>query len=333
MRTSAFLKGIITALFSACFTVNAHVTWHSITPEIQFLKQQAKLRFYDSNQVLIEGKECALMFDASGDFAAVEQLASTLKQRLKTPLCYLVGSHYHDDHLLGMAVLQAQFPTAKLIVHQQVAENFAHVQRAFTDKLDSYEKSIELSYQRLATLPKEQQHTWREKLTLAKQRLLRWRELSLKEPALIIAEQTKLDLGNYPIIIEPYHAHTYGDLTLLADNGQILLGGDMVDSLPYPGHGQLTPWLNALTQLAQSKTITTILPGHGEKLTPAMLAKPIAFLSTIEEQVKAQPNAPVEELITTFPITIKQSYQSDEIGERAFNMFLEAGLKQAKTSK
>ncbi|MFP3367633.1 MBL fold metallo-hydrolase, partial [Pseudoalteromonas sp. SIMBA_148] len=71
----------------------AAVIWNTIYPHIQLLKQQDKLRFYDSNQVLIEGEKCSLLVDTSANFAAVEQLAEDLKKLLKTPLCYLVATH------------------------------------------------------------------------------------------------------------------------------------------------------------------------------------------------------------------------------------------------
>lgn len=328
MRFCAFLICLFVS-----YSAQASVSWHSITPEIQFLQQQNKLRFYDSNQVLIEGKECALMFDASGNFAEVEKLAVQLKERLKTPLCYLVASHYHDDHLLGLAVLQAEFPEAKLIVHQQVATEFVAMQQALTDKLDGYEKSIELSYQRLANQPEDQQAIWRDKLELAKKRLFRWRELTLKPPAISITESTKLNLGNYPIVITPYQAHTKGDLTLSADQGRVLLGGDIVDSLPYPGHGTFTRWITTLQGIQKNTTLTTILPGHGKPLTPAELALPLRFLKTIQEMTNSSPDKSVNELIPLFPAEVKQQYQLDEVGERAFSMFLEAGLKQSKLSK
>ncbi|MCO7249382.1 MBL fold metallo-hydrolase [Pseudoalteromonas sp. Ps84H-4] len=328
MRIAAALLFLFTGL-----NAQANVSWHTITPEIQFLKQQSKLRFYDSNQVLIEGKKCALMVDASGNFAEVESLAKQLKQRLKTPLCYLVASHFHDDHLLGLAVLQAEFPDAKLIVHQQVASEFAAMQQALKDKLDGYEKSIELSYQRLANQPEDQQTIWRDKLTLAKQRLFRWRKLSLNPPAISVSKQTSLELGHYPITLTPYRAHTQGDLTITADHGRVLVGADIVDSLPYPGHGELENWLATLKKIHNNTELVTILPGHGEQLNTAELAKPIAFLNAIITLTKAQPDKSVEELIELFPEQIKQQYQLDEIGNQAFTMFLEAGLKKAKLSK
>ncbi|WP_353506591.1 MBL fold metallo-hydrolase [Pseudoalteromonas apostichopi] len=273
------------------------------------------------------------MFDASGNFAEVEMLAEQLKEHLKTPLCYLVASHYHDDHLLGLAVLQAEFPKAKLIVHQQVETEFAAMQQALTDKLDGYEKSIELSYQRLANQPEDQQVIWRDKLELAKKRLFRWRELTLNPPAISITESTQLDLGDYPVVITPYQAHTKGDLTLSADQGRVLLGADIVDSLPYPGHGTFTSWITVLQDIQKNTTLVTILPGHGKPLSPQDLALPLRFLKTIKEMTKSAPDKSVSELIPLFPAEIKQQYQLDEIGERAFSMFLEAGLKQSKLSK
>ena len=97
---------LVIGLLFATANSNAAISWQTINNNIQFLKQQDDLRFYDSNQVLIEGAECALLVDTSGNFAGVEQLVVELKKRLKTPLCYLVATHYHDDHLLGMAVVQ-----------------------------------------------------------------------------------------------------------------------------------------------------------------------------------------------------------------------------------
>ncbi|HAG38661.1 MAG TPA: MBL fold metallo-hydrolase, partial [Pseudoalteromonas sp.] len=92
MTLKPLLVTVIPALFITLslfsHSSKAAVTWQQINENVQFLKQQDKLRFYDSNQVLIEGEQCALMVDASGNFAAVEALAKLLKKHLKTPLCY-----------------------------------------------------------------------------------------------------------------------------------------------------------------------------------------------------------------------------------------------------
>jgi glyoxylase-like metal-dependent hydrolase (beta-lactamase superfamily II) len=304
-----------------------------ISKHILFFKQPSEYRFYDSNQVLVQGDKCALLYDASGNFSAVEGTVEYLKTTLKTPLCYVVASHFHDDHLLGIAVVQAHFKDAKLIVHQQLAKEFDYFQQAFTDKLDSYQQSIELSYQRLAEQPASQRALWQDKLSLAKTRLLRWREYKLYPPALTVENTLTLDLGGYPISINAYNAHTRADLMLLAKHDRTLLGGDIVDYLPYPGHGDLSNWVNVLEQLINSKTIDVILPGHGNALTPNDLKQPAAFLKAILSHGYSQPEQDLQQLQQSFPEQFEHHYSQDEPAKKAYPLFLQAGLKRTKQSK
>ncbi|MGP9669972.1 MBL fold metallo-hydrolase [Pseudoalteromonas sp. AOP31-A2-14] len=322
---------IVSAVIFISLPINA-VTWQQITPHINFLQQPEPLRFYDSNQIVIEGDECALVFDASGDFSNVERMVVKLKKRLKTPLCYLVASHYHDDHLLGMAVLQHYFKDAKLIVHSAINAEFNSVKTAFTDKLDSYEQSIELSYQRLAEQPKEQQAAWRTKLNKAKKRLLRFRKYSLQPPAITVDQSLTLDLGNYPVELKAYQAQTNADLTLFASQEGVLLGGDIIDYLPYPGQGNLASWLEALKKIKQNKNIKKLLPGHGPALQKAQLTQPISFLQALLDTAQKTPEQSLEQLQLTFPSHFATTYERDEISKKIYPIFLQAGLKRAKTS-
>ena len=331
VKLTAFL--LLSYFAIAAKTSVAATQWHSISPHVKFLEQSTALRFYDSNQVLVQGDKCALMFDASGDFAAVEATIEQLKSTLKTPLCYLVASHSHDDHLLGMAILQHHYPDAQLIVHQQLATEFKTLQKAYTGKLDSYEKSIELSFQRLSQQPEAQQQQWRDKLNLAKQRLLRWRQYQLQAPGLQVANTLTLELGNYPVTINAYQAHTNADLTLSSENHAILVGADIVDLLPYPGHGNFTGWLNVLTQLHSDKRIKVILPGHGSALKADDLQQPLSFLQAIQAHVTAHPQQDLSQLEQSFAPQFANDYQIDEITKKAYPLFLQAGLKQAKQSK
>ncbi|OUS70572.1 MBL fold metallo-hydrolase [Pseudoalteromonas sp. A601] len=311
----------------------AHAQWQKISNHVDFFQQSANLRFYDSNQILIKGDNCALMFDASGNFSAVEATVKHLKHTLKVPLCYLVASHFHDDHLLGMAVLQHHYPNAKLITHQKLAANFADFKQAYNNKLETYQQSIELSFQRLAKQPKEKQPAWRDKLELAKNRLLRWQEYTLKPPALAVTDSLALDLGNYPITINAYQAHTNADLMLYAEQQTILIGGDIVDYLPYPGHGNLTDWRELLTELAANTIEQTILPGHGEPITIKDLQQSHAFLTAIQEHVQNNPEQDLTQLQQSFNKQFANQYITDDISAKAYPIFLQAGLKRAKQSK
>lgn len=323
---------LVILLFTVNSYAHANVSWQSITPNVIFLKQPNALRFYDANQVLVQGSKCALLVDASGNFAAVEQLANDLKKHLKTPLCYLVATHFHDDHLLGMAVLQHFFPHAKLIVHQQVANDFARYQYALNNKLQGYEKSIELSYQRVMTLSKEEQLLWQERLTRAKQRLLRWQTYELNPPAIAIKTATKLELGSYKVTLTAHQAHTHADLALIVDNGQTLIGGDIIDWLPYPGHGQFPHWQILLKSYINNPALTRFIPGHGNILNKADLQQPLAFLTAITEHVKNNPELALEQLVQSFPLEIMKPYQQTPLDKQSSSLFLQSGLLQAQKS-
>jgi glyoxylase-like metal-dependent hydrolase (beta-lactamase superfamily II) len=323
------------SLIFSCFIFNtqATVTWHTVTPHIQFLQQSVHAKYYDANQVLLEGEHCALLFDVSGNFAQAEHLAKTLKTRLKTPLCYLVSSHADGDHLLGMAVMQTFFPNAKLVVHHNVNKKFKFYQSALTNKLSAYKKSIELSYQRLSNLPQAQQPQWQEKLTLAKARLFRWQTYSLKAPQLVITDITKLNLGNFNISIHPHVAHTDSNLTIMTNNNRILLGGDIVDWLPYPGQGHFDQWQSLLLHYINHPQLETIIPGHGEIVTPSQLKQPWLFLKTINELVSKNSNKKREGLKSTLPTDIMSPYQQDALDKKTSQLFLDAGIQRVLNAK
>lgn len=330
-KLSKYLLLLNSFYFAA--NANADVTWEKISPNIQFLKQQHKLRFYDSNQVLIEGSKCALLVDTSGNFAAVEQLASDLKKHLTTPLCYLVATHFHDDHLLGMAVMQHFYPDAQLITHQQVKTDFALYQQAFNDKLEGFEKSIELSYQRLATLPENEQAQWRTKLERAKQRLFRWQKYQLNAPEISINTNKTLDLGNFEITLNAHQAHTNGDLTITTNSGSTLIGGDIVDWLPYPAHGELSSWRALLQQYINDSVLKTIIPGHGEPTNKSQLQQSHAFLTAITEHVANNSGQTIEQLMLSFPDVAIKPYMQESLNAKSSNLFLQAGLIRAINAK
>ncbi|MBQ4832741.1 MBL fold metallo-hydrolase [Pseudoalteromonas sp. MMG010] len=338
LHACTFLGNIIRislfyCLLIPCFNLNAASSWHPINDNIQFIKQPDKLRFYDSNQVLIEGDKCALLYDAGGNFAQVEHLAKALKARLNTPLCYLVASNGDNEHLLGMAVLQHAFPDAKLIVHENLALLFEQYQNAYNDKLEGFKKSIELSLHRITNLEKDQQLHWEKKLALAKTRLIRWQDYQLQVPQITIAKTTTINLGQFNVVISPHSAYSKGDLTLSTNNGSILIGSDIVNWLPYLSQGNLKQWEKLLLTYGQQPQLTTIIPGHGNLLTPSQLQQPRLFLSEIIAHTAKNPNSSIEQLKLSFPADIMKPYQADILDKKNSALFLQTGLLRALKTK
>ncbi|WP_105264826.1 MBL fold metallo-hydrolase [Pseudoalteromonas sp. T1lg76] len=305
----------------------AQQNWQTLSDHVEFIEQPAKLRFYDSNQTLIQGEQCALLVDAPGEFTQTEAFIGELKKQLRVPLCYVLASHAHDDHLLGLALVQKHFPDAQLIVHHSLGENFHLAHEQLNERLDGFVKSIALSTQRMEKLPEQEQQAWRDKIARAQTRFKQWQSLRFSTPDKVISQATELDLGKLNVELLPFAAHTQGDIAVLVKADKLLIGADMVDTLPYPGEANYQAWLMALDELSQLP-VTQVLPGHGGVLVTSDLTKPKVWLEAIVAHVKANPSTDVATLVETFPKHFRP--QDDELAQRAYAMFLEAGIKRAK---
>ncbi|MBS3797406.1 MBL fold metallo-hydrolase [Pseudoalteromonas sp. BDTF-M6] len=307
--------------------LQAQQSWQTVSEHVDFIEQPAKLRFYDSNQVLIQGEQCALLVDAPGEFTQTEVFIAHLKEQLRVPLCYMLASHAHDDHLLGLAMVQKHFPDAQLIVHQSLGENFHLAHEQLNERLDGFAKSLALSQQRMESLSELEQQPWREKIARAQARFKQWQALRFSSPGKVISQPNELDLGKLKVELLPFAAHTQGDIAVLVWADKLLVGADMVDTLPYPGEANYQAWLMALEELSHLP-VTQVLPGHGGVLATSDLTKPKAWLEAIVAHVKANPSTDVATLVETFPKRYQP--QDDELAQRAYAMFLEAGIKRAK---
>lgn len=324
------MRQFLFLLLALTTTVSHAQQWHSISAHVDFIQQHEKLKYYDSNQVLIQGDECALLIDAPGEFSQTERFISKLDKQLKVPLCYLLVSHPHDDHLLGMALLQSHYPDAKLIVHQHLNDQFHLAHAQLNERLDGFAKSIALSEHRMNNLPEQEQLPWQQKIAAAKARLDKWQHLELQSPQLAINKKTTLDLGNYELNILPYAAHTDADLVVYIEQEALLAGADMVDIQPYPGDANFSQWLRAFDDLA-ALDITQVLPGHGDAYSKASLSIPKAWLIAIVEHVNKHPEQNVEELVASFPTHFSPSEPGLE--QRAYRVFLTAGLQRVKATQ
>ena len=328
--TDPLLRLIAVILILASPASLADVQWQPLNDHIVFVQQEEKLKYYDSNQVILSGTQCLAIFDASGDFSQVESMAKKIKQHFKQPVCYLIASHHHDDHLLGMAVLQKLFPNAKLITHHTLYSSFALYQQALEKQLLTYQQSIALNEQRLSALEPEQQHEWTEKLLQAKRRLKRWQTLTLNLPDIAIDTNTEFDLGDFRIQVMPQTSHTSGDLMVYLPDSQTLLASDIGDPLPYLGDANVKQTIQALNTLLNLE-IKTLIPGHGGIVSKAQLKMTHSFVLAIDNHASAavKNNLDEQTMLDSFQFSPPKEMVQTPLDEKAYQIFVVAGLKQA----
>lgn len=180
-----------------------------------------------ANLAYIEGATCLAVIDSGGATVTGQAFAGAVRARSTKPVCYVINTHVHFDHVLGNAA-------------------FAHSGTRFVGHVglaDAIEASREFFAEGFAS------------------------ELAGAEvvgPQLLVDGVLELDLGGriLRLVAQP-SAHTPADLTVLDLNTRTLFTGDLVfrERLPVLD-GNLLGWIAWLEQ-AMQEDYALVVPGHG----------------------------------------------------------------------
>ncbi|MCB1714574.1 MAG: quinoprotein relay system zinc metallohydrolase 2 [Candidatus Competibacteraceae bacterium] len=186
-----------------------------------------------ANIGFILGQRCVAVFDTGGSLKEGRDLRCAIKQLTSLPVCYIVMSHMHPDHILGAAALRDA---------DTVVIGHANLPRAITMVGDYYLTRLEeFTGQRMAAT-----------------------DLLVPDRTVEVGQPLHLDLGQRPITLRAHAtAHTNNDLSLYDENTQTLWAGDLV----FLGHlpvvdGSSQGWLQVLQELG-ALPAQRLVPGHG----------------------------------------------------------------------
>src|SRR5690554_159779 len=151
-----------------------------------------------ANVGFIVGEQCVAVIDSGGSYREGELLRAAIHQRTSLPVCYVINTHVHPDHILGNAAFKADKP--KFVGHEKLPAAMAsreqHFAKQFSEILGTAYEGAE--FIRADTL------------------------VSSDSPL-------ELDLGNRPIVLTAYStAHTDHDLTVFDVNTKTLWTGDLL---------------------------------------------------------------------------------------------------------
>ncbi|MBD1582055.1 hypothetical protein [Pseudoalteromonas sp. S16_S37] len=278
------MRFIFTAILSLLCSVTHANQWHSIDTATWLVSPPKSARYIQENQAIIAGKHCAAIINAHGDFVALERMINTAKQKLQVPVCYLVSTSADTQQVIGMAMLQRAFPTAKWYAGQAIFDNFLHYQQALDDKIALHRKSLTLSAKRLTQVDDEQQI--QKHIYIAKQRLNDWQKLSLNTPKVLPKHsQIALKLGSQRVILHAVEAFSSADISVFNPANGAYIGGNSVDALPEVRHKYVSRWLKHLNDLKADNKISWLLPAHGKPYKKEALELPITFIKALDKGV------------------------------------------------
>ena len=195
-----------------------------------------------ANIGFVVGERCIAVIDSGGSPEQGKALRQTIVATTATPICYVINTHVHPDHIYGNLAFKQ--PGVQFVGHHKLQQAMAMRAPYYTEKAAS-----ELGY---ALSPEH-----------------------FVPPDIPVKDSLELDLGGRTLRLTAHPtAHTDNDLSIFDTKTQTLWLGDLL----FMGHipvvdGSLNGWLGEIEKL-RGLPARQVIPGHG----PVTAAWPLALV-------------------------------------------------------
>ena len=211
-----------------------------------------------ANIGFIEGRNCIAVVDTGGSPAQGRALHEAIRARSRTPICYVINTHVHPDHIYGNRAFQEA--GVRFVGHYKLAAAMAarapfYLERAGRDL------GLELSADDFVA------------------------------PDIEVRDELELDLGDRRLLLRAHRtAHTDNDLSVYDGATQTLWLSDLLfmDHLPVID-GSLNGWLEVLGQVSRIPARRAV-PGHGPVAAywPADAAPQMRYLNRLRDELRRE---------------------------------------------
>jgi quinoprotein relay system zinc metallohydrolase 2 len=184
-----------------------------------------------ANIGFILGQRCVAVIDTGGSVRIGRALHAAIRRRTRLPICYVINTHVHVDHVLGNAAFRQERP--KFVGHSALAAAMARSRDFF---LQHYAADLDQPAS----------------------------AAQIVAPDTPVEQTLELDLGGRHLQLRAWPlAHTDCDLTVFDDASGTLWTGDLLfrDRLPAVD-GSASGWLTVIDELARLQVVRAV-PGHG----------------------------------------------------------------------
>ena len=188
-----------------------------------------------ANVGFIRGARCVAVIDTGGSIAVGRALREAVKAVTALPVCYVINTHVHPDHILGNAAFQEDQPI--FVGHHRLPAAMAARGQHY---LNALRRDLGSVVAGTAVIP----------------------------PQLTVKDTLELDLGDRIVRLRAWPtAHTDNDLTVYDEQTQTLWLSDLlfIDHVPVVD-GSLKGWLTVLKELRELRP-RHIIAGHGKPTT------------------------------------------------------------------
>jgi quinoprotein relay system zinc metallohydrolase 2 len=183
-----------------------------------------------ANIGFVVGSRCVAVIDTGGSVRIGRALRATVRARSSLPICYVINTHVHVDHVLGNFAFNEDKP--EFVGHAALVDAIARSRAYF---IEHYPGDFDGN-------PTPEQ---------------------IIAPGKTVSDTLDLDLGTRHLKLRAWpKAHTDCDLTVQVDD-DVLWTGDLLFRKRIPAlDGSVKGWIAAIDVLARTRA-KWIVPGHG----------------------------------------------------------------------
>lgn len=253
------------------------------------------LRFADANSTVIVTEREAIVVDVPGRPERAAELVARIAELTGKPVRYLVLTHWHGDHAQLAGLLLERFPELEIVAHPSLVDDLpGRTAPALAAEADELATAIEAAERRQRSGLSEQGEPLRPEeseelgaaLERARERLRILRQTQIVRPTLLVPNHLVLRRDGLELRISHLPGHTEGDLVVLLPRERVIITGDLLDAIPFAGHGDLGRWIASLDAL-ERLDFDTVVPGHGDLLHGKEHLRLVRdFLRSIRDQVE-----------------------------------------------
>jgi quinoprotein relay system zinc metallohydrolase 2 len=211
-----------------------------------------------ANIGFIVGSRCVAVIDTGGSVRIGRALRDAIRRRTSLPVCYVINTHVHVDHVLGNEAFKDDHPS--FVGHAMLAQAIGRSRPYFVKE---YAQDL------LAPAAPEQ----------------------VIGPDRLVETELTLDLGGRPLTLHAWPtAHTDCDLTVYDQKTSTLWTGDLLFIGRLPAlDGSLVGWIAAIDRLA-SQRVRVAIPGHGPPTAhpQASFARERGYLTSLLQGVRRE---------------------------------------------
>jgi cyclase len=302
----------------------------------------AALRFDDATSTIILLDEGVLVVDTQTSPVTSRAIIAEIRKLTPKQVRYLVNTHWHGDHVQGNAAYRDAFPGVLFIAHANTRRDIeARAIPSWKEDVQGIPAQLQKAEENLAKglgirgqqLSAEEQRLQRGRIERGRAQLARLQEV--KEfvlPTLTFEDSLTLIRGGREIRMMHFLGHTQGDVALYLPAEKILISGDLLDDLPYTGHGSPAALVNTLKEFAKLD-IAWIIPGHGTpKQGREHLDKVLALFESLVAQVNDAARAGLSLEDTRKKVALEKFrayFTPDDVAGRYWNGFIPAAIERA----